>query len=79
MSTKQRQEINNQLLQQLYELINKYPDLRFSQILSNFGFVEDELIENREEQTQKVWVDEYNVEPEHILARVSETLEKMKL
>jgi hypothetical protein len=74
MSTKQRQEINNQLVQQLYELINKYPDMRFSQALLNFGFVRDTNL-----QDGRVWIDEYNVEPEHILARVSDTLEKMKL
>lgn len=77
---KRRQEDNMKLIQQLYELADKYPDLRFSQILVNFGFVDDsEKITDSETGAilHKSWVDEYNREPGYVLSRVTQILEKM--
>jgi hypothetical protein len=37
---KNRQKANFELVNKLSELVTAYPDLRFGQILVNFGFVE---------------------------------------
>ena len=79
MSTKlhQRQQINLQLVQTLYELVDKYPSMRFSQILGGMGFVQGGSIADKQtgETLQRIWMDEYNVEQEQILARVMKAIE----
>lgn len=37
---KNRQKANFELVRKLSELVVAYPDLRFGQILANFGFIE---------------------------------------
>lgn len=66
-----RQDVNRQLVIVLYDLIENNPDLRFSQILSNFGFVQ-----NKEDG--EGWKDEFYLEPEHVLNRVYLKIEALK-
>ena len=61
-----RQNNNKELLTYLEYLINKYPEQRFSQILSNYGFV----IGYRTQDGSMVWANEYNAEPDKVLKRV---------
>lgn len=65
---KNRQEFNRQLVRQLSTLIEAYPDLRFSQALNNFGFVENKA--DSHGMLLDAWRDEYNLEPDLLLKRV---------
>ncbi len=56
-----RQEANQELIKLLQEIMVKHPDQRFSQILSNYGFVASEK-------------DEFYTEPQVILERVKNKL-----
>lgn len=40
---KNRQTANSELVKKLSELVIVYPDLRFGQILVNFGFIKQEI------------------------------------
>lgn len=63
-----RKESNIDLLNILEYLIEKHPDLRFSQILQSYGFVKP----NRptKDQGQVDWQNEFYSEPDEILKRV---------
>lgn len=67
-----RQEANKQLLKILSNIIENNPDLRFSQILSAFGFVRHTRpIKQEGADLHRVeWLDEFYVEPQKILERV---------
>ncbi len=65
---KNRARTNLALVQNLFDLVEKHPDMRFSQILSSFGFVEDTGMGK--------WKDEFFVEPEKTLERVEECRRK---
>lgn len=65
-----RQNANRELMVILYDLIENNPDLRFGQILSNFGFVKNK-------STGDGWKDEFYLEPEHVLNRVYLELAKL--
>lgn len=67
---------NDTLLILLEDLIKKYPDMRFSQILSNFGFVK--MSERDANFMPTTWVDEYYLESKEVLKRVGETLKGYK-
>lgn len=54
-------EDNELICNRLNLLIEKYPKMRFSQILVSFGFVK---------QDGKVWVDDFYTSSEDILVRV---------
>jgi hypothetical protein len=59
-------ETNLKLVELLKVEIEKNPELRFSQILLNSGFVD--------QYDDTVWADEFYVRPEYVLERVEETL-----
>lgn len=63
-----RQLANKELVDILYDLVIDNPDLRFSQILHAFNFVD-----NSEDAIMQ-WKNEFYVEPEEILKRVKETI-----
>ncbi|NRA65400.1 MAG: hypothetical protein HRU19_13015 [Pseudobacteriovorax sp.] len=69
-----RQDDNRDLLILLSEIVEKESDLRFSQILYAYGFVEQD--DEMSTQEKFVWKDEFNVEPSKILKRVSKALVK---
>ena len=58
------QEVNQEIIDALQYLVETYPDLRFSQILSTWGFVDD-------------WQNEYYIEPNIILKRVKQRMENI--
>lgn len=77
--TTERQKINQELAITLLTLIKQCPDMRFSQILQNFGFVDViELHKNIQEFNGNVWADEFFKEPKEILKRVQETVIKIR-
>jgi hypothetical protein len=57
-----RQQANLELVGILKVLVESYPDLRFAQILSSYGFVTRE--------GANYWVNEYYMEPVDLLERV---------
>ena len=74
-----RQEQNRQIVQLMQTLVESYPDLRFGQILQNFGFVDVlELHKHVMEFSGNVWTDEFYKEPEVILKRVKEAIIKLR-
>ena len=68
-----RQEQNKELVKLLSELIEQHPDLRFSQILFNFGFVKQDRPANP--NLGVGWQNEFYLESEKVLKRVLERLE----
>lgn len=67
---KNRQDLNQQLCTILSTLVGSYPDMRFSQILATFDFVMRDF--------EGHWKEEYYVEPDVILQRVKEAIERLK-
>lgn len=65
-----RYAINHILLIKLGDLISDNPDMRFSQILSNFGFVKE---------IGTGWKDEFFLESEDLLKRVEKEIAKLKV
>lgn len=63
-----RQEANRQILAVLANYIESYPDIRFSQALSNLGIVK----QGGDYSVGSYWRDEYYVEPYEILKRLGE-------
>jgi hypothetical protein len=66
---KSRLESNRQLLEQLGQLVEKNPNMRFSQILFNFGFVTGVL--NSEKQCD-AWLNEFSTEPWEVESRLGD-------
>ncbi len=68
----QRQLKNIELLEILTKIVAQNPDLRFSQILSSYGFVKHTRpLEQASAHLHNVdWEDEFYAEPEKVLARV---------
>lgn len=70
-----KSQANFMLAKTLLRLVKKYPDLRFSQILQNFNFVEvkevTEIIRLGQEHISLYWEDEFYLESEDLLERVS--------
>jgi len=71
---KNRQEINQKIVYELSKLVNKYPDLRFGQILSNFGFIEQTNHFEDDYHDYDYWKDEFYIEPEEILERIQKAI-----
>ena len=65
-----RQQANIQIARELVLLIELYPDMRFSQILLNYGFVKQERPTS---EFRTSWQNEYHVEPSVILDRIHKT------
>ena len=70
-----RQETNTVLLKTLEMLIEKYPDMRFGQILFNFGFIEPDHMDTK----KGGWLikDPFYEEPETTFDRVKETIHRL--
>ena len=66
-----RQASNRELLIMLEEKIEMWPSQRFSQILRNAGFVNQEDTEDG-----VVWTDEFNLEPWVLQKRVTKMTER---
>lgn len=66
---KNRQKANFELVRKLSELIIAYPDLRFGQILVNFGFIEQ--IVDRYDSNIIITKDPFNEESVDTLNRVN--------
>lgn len=77
----ERRQKNKELLQILTDLVNKSDgNLRFSQILSGYGFVKyvnpfDKRIKDGTEM--QFWENEFYAEPRDVLKRVLENLERI--
>lgn len=69
-----RGECNAKLLLIMSKLIEKHPELRFGQILYNFGFITKPL---KEGDAPKLF-DPFNEEPIVTFERVCKTLEKWR-
>ena len=71
-----RKEANLELLNKLEYCIERYPDMRFSQILLAFGFVKQERPANPEARIS--WQDEFYVEGGQLLDRVIKRIEDVE-
>lgn len=71
-----RQEANRQLVAELFNLIEQNPDLRFSQIMSVYGFVRQERAV-RFEDIGVSWQNDFYTEPTDILERVQKRIKDM--
>jgi hypothetical protein len=69
-----RQETNIVLLKTLEMLIEKYPDMRFGQILFNFGFIDHIYDKVCDVITIK---DPFSEEPSETLKRVEEEINRL--
>jgi hypothetical protein len=69
-----RQETNIVLLKTLEMLIEKYPDMRFGQILFNFGFIDHVYDKICDVTTIK---DPFGEEPTETLKRVKEEIDRL--
>lgn len=69
-----RLECNRKLVRKLLNIVEEYPDLRFSQILQNFDFVTPvevtEVGRGGRETTSLVWRDEFYLESNELVKRV---------
>lgn len=72
---KDRANANGQLLSLLCDLMQRYPSLRFGQILANFDFVK--TIPNEDSEPGVKWADEFHLEPTELLERVQKCIDSM--
>lgn len=72
-----RKAANKELVKILSEIIESQPSQRFSQILRNYGFIE-ELPSNTQLPEASKWINEFYTEPDKILARVQKITESLK-
>jgi hypothetical protein len=75
-----RMEANLKLIEILTRLTYQYPDLRFSQMLFNFGFVKDaskDVMTATGPETTRCWADEYYIESSELVKRIGEQLKKL--
>lgn len=62
----------------LFDLVEQYPDLRFSQILNNFDFVTQAIIKDQNGQLiDSYWIDEFHAEPQKLANRVKAAIDKL--
>ena len=71
----ERQDANRELVRLLSEWVEKYPDMRFGQILRNAGFVYEDALSDYDHYDGEyhslfVWRDEFTLEPTELLKRV---------
>lgn len=66
-----RFDCNQKLAKPLLELIKCHPKLRFSQILDVYGFVQNEVIGEKQ-----YWKNEFSLEPKRVISRVQSIIEK---
>jgi hypothetical protein len=67
-----RQQINEELVGILNRLVQNNPDLRFGQILSVYGFVQE--IRSHDAIPRQQWKNEFYTEPGEIIQRVTRRL-----
>lgn len=70
-NSESRARANLALVQNLHDLIEKNPHLRFGQVLSAYGFVSSD--------SSGRWQDEFFLEPEETLKRVEERRRKERV
>ena len=67
----ERQKYNKLILERLSKLVDKYPDLRFGQILVNCDIIqEEEVLLEGERQTVLIGIDPFYEESEDTLNRM---------
>lgn len=71
-----RLDCNKDLLALLEDLIDAYPDQRFSQILQNYGFIKPGR--PVKDPGRIYWQNEFNIEPDELLERVKRRIEDME-
>jgi len=71
-----RKEANLQLVTELFNIVQKYPDLRFSQILGSYGFVRQERAV-RYEDVGVTWQNDFYTEPSVVLERVKKRIKDL--
>lgn len=71
-----RHQDNLDLVEQLVDLVNENPDMRFSQILLAYGFVKQTRPARPEANID--WQDEFYMEPDVLLKRVKRRIEDNK-
>jgi len=75
----QRKQANDKLVKRLKELIDKFPDQRFGQILRNYGFISETRVKQKPgEWEQQKWTNEFSLEPVALLARVKKEMKRLK-
>ena len=62
-----RQEANLEILRRIQEYAEKHPDQRLGQILRNLNIITEY---RNKEGTPEHWINEFNLEPQNILARM---------
>ena len=70
-----RQDANRAILIVLADLVEKYPDMRFSQILVNYDFVEQQDVQTAGYPKMR-WRDEFYLESDKLLERILEAYNK---
>lgn len=69
-----RKEANLELVAILHKLASENTDDRFHQILRNYGFIQ----ENGMEDHSPKWVNEFYAEPQKVLERVKAKIKEME-
>mgnify|MGYP006275443969 CR=1 FL=1 len=71
-----RKQANEELVKILTEILEQNPELRFSQVLLSFGFVQHTRPVARRTADEYIvnWKDEFYTEPEVILERVKKRI-----
>jgi hypothetical protein len=74
-----RKQVNRQILAELFNLVEdpNHSDMRFSQLLSVYGFVRQERAV-RFEDVGVCWQNEFYTEPKEILDRVQKRIADLK-
>lgn len=67
-----RLEANQRLLEILNRIVQNNPDLRFGQILRNYGFIKE--VRPGKPELCLEWQNEFYTEPAKVLARVEQRL-----
>jgi hypothetical protein len=70
-----RQEANRLIIKLLAEQIEKYPDVRFGQMMRNAGVV----YQHTDRDDQIIWLDEFNLEPQELLKRIQRYIKEYGL
>lgn len=74
LNTEQRLEYNLKIVDKLKELVTKYPELRFHQLLFNIGIIESNGFVSNGQMLAK---DKYGEEPNTTLKKLELHLEKL--
>lgn len=73
-----RYKANMELVETLRAMLMAYPDMRFGQVLCNFGFVSlEEIKDGMPNGPILAWTDEYHLEPMVLIERVKKEIERL--